>query len=60
MTSDEKRPHQQSVADRLRRVNEYPNESHEAQPTSQPRANPDREDVDVERGEGKLDRIVGN
>jgi hypothetical protein len=60
MSQEQKRPHQQPVADRLRRVREWPSEPHDPQPTSHPRANPDLEEVDVERGEGKLDRIVGN
>ena len=60
MSEEHKRPHQQPVAERLRRVNEWPREPHEPQPTSHPRANPDRDDYDVSRGEEKLDRVVGN
>jgi hypothetical protein len=33
----------------------------ESRPDRQgPRGNPEREDVDVERGEGKIDRVSGN
>ena len=30
------------------------------QQSTTPRANPDRDDYDVERGEAKLERVVGN
>jgi hypothetical protein len=37
-----------------------PGESEPRPDQREPRGNPDREDIDVERGEGKLDRVSGN
>ena len=56
----DKQPHRHPLADRLRRVQESPGQDHGAQYVSAPRGNPAVEKVDVERGEGKLDRVVGN
>jgi hypothetical protein len=53
-------PHRDPVADRLRRVQEWPRQDHGPQYVSSPRANPAVEQIDVERGEGKLARVVGN
>ena len=48
------------MADRLRRVNEWPRQDRGPQYVTAPRGNPEVEQVDLDRGEGKLDRVVGN
>jgi hypothetical protein len=59
MRQGEKPPHQSSVQDRLRRVHERATERPPGY-RSAPRANPDRDEYDVERGREKLSRVVGN
>ena len=56
----DKQPHRHPLADRLRRVQESPRQDRGAQYVSHPRGNPAVEQIDVERGEGKLARVVGN
>jgi hypothetical protein len=56
----ERQPHQDPVADRLRRVHEAPGHQPPTEARAQPRANPARDDYDVERGEEKLERVLGN
>jgi len=41
-------------------VQESPRQDRGAQYVSHPRGNPAVEQIDVERGEGKLARVVGN
>jgi hypothetical protein len=41
-------------------VQDAPRQDRGPQYVSSPRANPDVEQIDVDRGQGKLDRVVGN
>jgi hypothetical protein len=56
----ETKPHRHPVADRLRRVHEWPRTDRGPQYVSSPRGNPEVEQLDLDRGEGKLARVVGN
>jgi hypothetical protein len=53
-------PHRDPVVDRLRRVQDAPGQQPPTEAQMHPRANPDRDDYDVERGEEKLSRVLGN